>query len=219
LGKLNWLVRGTRPDPAFVVHKLSQYCHQPYQKHWAGVRRIFRYLKYAQGLAICYGQGTACLHGYSDADFAADPQDRKSTMGYAFLLGGATVTWASRKQQSISTSTTEAEYVGLCNAGKEAVWIQNLLQHVGRKEYAGETQAILLYGDNQGAIRLAANPEFHARSKHIDVQYHYIRELVENDTVKLEYIQTSEMAADCLTKPLKRVQHQVNLKMLGMVEG
>jgi hypothetical protein len=76
-----------------------------------------------------------------------------------------------------------------------------------------------LYGDNQGALRLVTNPEFHARLKHIDVQYHYIRELVENDTVKLEYIQTSEMAADCLTKPLKRVQYQVNLNMLGMVEG
>jgi hypothetical protein len=91
------------------------------------MRRVNRYLKYAQRLAICYGQETACLHGYLDADFAVDPQDRKSIIEYAFLLGGATVTWASQKQQLISTSTTEAEYVGLCNAGKEAVWIQNLL--------------------------------------------------------------------------------------------
>jgi hypothetical protein len=114
--------------------------------------------------------------------------------------------------------TTEAEYVGLCNAGKEAVWIQNLLQQVGRQGYAGDTQATVLYGDNQGALRLVANLEFHARSKHIDVQYHYIRELVENGTVKLEYIRTAEMAVDCLTKPLKKAQYQVNLNMLGMVE-
>ena len=159
------------------------------------------------------------LYGYSDSDFASDTTDRRSTMGYAFLLGGAAVTWASRKQQSVSTSTTEAEYVGLCNAAKEAVWIRNLLQYIGRSQYAGKEQATLIYGDNQGALRLVANPEFHAKSKHIDVQYHYVRELLEEGTIRTEYIRTSEMAADCLTKPLKRVQLKANQGALGMIEG
>jgi hypothetical protein len=100
-------------------------------------------------------------------------------MGYIFLLHGAAVTWAARKQQSISTSTTEAEYVGLCNAAKEAVWFRNLFRDLGRGLYAGGEHATRIYSDNQGALRLTGNPEFHARSKHIDVQYYYVRELKE----------------------------------------
>jgi hypothetical protein len=139
-------------------------------------------------------------------------------MGYVYILNGAAVTWAARKQQSISTSTTEAEYVGLCNAAKEAVWLRNLLRAIGRDEYAGGTLAIRILGDNQSALRLVANPEFHSRSKHIDVQYHYTRELVEDGVVSIEYVPTAEMAADCLTKPLKRAQLEANLAAMGLLE-
>jgi hypothetical protein len=218
LGQLNWLVRGTRPDLAFVVHKLSQHCHQPYEKHWTGVRRVFRYLNHSQRLGIRYGPRRSDLIGYSDADYAADTQDRRSTMGYVYTLNGAAVTWAARKQQSIATSTTEAEYVGLCNAAKEAVWIRNLLRGIGRDGYAGGTLAIRILGDNQSALRLVANPEFHSRSKHIDVQYHYTRELVEDGVVSVEYVPTAGMAADCLTKPLKKAQLEANLAAMGLVE-
>ena len=150
VGQLNWLVRGTRPDLAFIVHKLSQHCHQPATKHWTGIQRVFKYLKHTQKLAICYGSDIDSLVGYSDADFAADTRDRRSTMGYVYILNGAAVTWAARKQQSISTSTTEAEYIGLCNAAKEAVWIRNLLQHLGRGRYTGDkrTVCIRILGDN-----------------------------------------------------------------------
>jgi hypothetical protein len=221
LGQLNWLVRGTRPDLAFVVHKLSQFCHQPYVSHWAGVRRVFRYLSYSKHLRLCYAGDSQeiILTGYSDSDYAGDATDRRSTMGYVFLLYGAAVTWAARKQQSISTSTTEAEYVGLCNAAKEAVWLRNLLRDLGRGRYTGEEHAMRIYSDNQGALRLIGNPEFHSRSKHIDVQYHYVRELKEAGTIEVEYIPTEEMAADCLTKPLKRQKLIENLKMVGLYEG
>jgi hypothetical protein len=216
LGELNWLVRGTRADLAFVVHKLSQHCHNPCVRHWKGVQQVFRYLKSSQALTLRYERDSKELLGYSDTDYASDASDRKSTMGYAFVLSGAAVTWASRKQQTVSTSTTEAEYVGLCNAAKEAVWIRNFLRDVGRSEYASGTHATRILGDNQGALRLVANPEFHARSKHIDVQHHYVRELLENNTISVDYIRTSEMAADCLTKPLKKVQLRANLEMLGL---
>jgi hypothetical protein len=136
------------------------------------------------------------LVGYSDTDYAVDAKDRRSTIGYVYILNGATVIWVARKQQSISTSTTEAEYVGLCNAAKEVVWIR---------------------GDNQSALRLVANPEFHSRSKHIDVQYHYTREQVEDGVISVEYIPTAEIAADCLTKPL-RAQLKANLAAMGLVE-
>ena len=137
-------------------------------------------------------------------------------MGYIYILSGGAVTWASRKQQAISTSTTEAEYIGLCNAAKEAVWIRNFLQDIGRRTLTGDTRATRILGDNQGALRLVLNPEFHARSKHIDVQYHYVRELLESNTISVEYIRTSEMAADCLTKPLKQGLLRNNLDILGL---
>jgi hypothetical protein len=218
LGQLNWLVRGTRPDLAFVVHKLSQHCHQPYEGHWTGVKRVFRYLNHSQRLGIRYGPKGGNLIGYSDSDYAADNRDRRSTMGYVYILNNGAVTWAARKQQSISTSTTEAEYVGLCNAAKEAVWIRNLLQGIGRGGYAGGTRAVRILGDNQSALRLVANPEFHSKSKHIDVQYHYTRELMEDGVVSVEYVPTAEMAADCLTKPLKRAQFEANIAAMGLVE-
>ena len=140
-------------------------------------------------------------------------------MGYVFLLGRAAITWASRKQQAIATSTTEAEYVGLCNAAKEAVWIRHFLQDVGCSKYAaGKSQATRILGDNQSALRLTTNPEFHAKSKHIDIQYHYIRELLEDGAIEVDYVQTCEMVADCLTKPLKRVQLKANLDGLGLRE-
>jgi hypothetical protein len=104
IGELNWLVRGTRPDLAFVAHKLSQHCHKPCVWHWKGVQQVFRYLKFSQGFTLCYGQDCEELLGYSDADFASDTSDRRFTMGYTYLLGGAAVTWASRKQQTISYS-------------------------------------------------------------------------------------------------------------------
>jgi len=178
--------------------------------------RVFRYLKYSQTLAIRYGPSTDGLVGYTDTDYAADILDRRSTMGYLFMLSGVAVTWAARKQQSISTSTTEAEYVGICNAAKEAAWLRNLLRHIGCDMYAEHTTRI--YGDNQSALRLVANPEFHSRSKHIDVQYHCVRELVEDGIVSVDYISTVDMIADCLTKPLKRAKLAANLASLGLVE-
>jgi hypothetical protein len=108
--------------------------------------------------------------------------------------------------------------VGLWNAAKEAVWIYTFLQDIRRGEYAGGTRATHILGDNQGALRLVVNPEFHLRLKHIDVQYHYVRELLEDGTITVDYVRTSEMAADCLTKPLKKVQLGLNLEMLGLRE-
>jgi hypothetical protein len=139
-------------------------------------------------------------------------------MGYVYMLNGGAITWATRKQRSVATSTTEAEYIGLCNAAKEIVWLRNLLRNLGREGYALSNKATRIYGDNQSALRLVANPEFHARTKHIDVQYHYVRELMEDGVITVEYIPTSKMAADCLTKPLKEQVFWANLRTLGMEE-
>jgi hypothetical protein len=135
-------------------------------------------------------------------------------MGYIFLLAKGAITWSSKMQRSVSTSTTEAEYHALAYAGKEAVWIRSFLQQLGQ-EPSGPTT---IYGDNQGAIVLVKNPEFHARTKHIDVSAHYIRELAEDEEVTVQYMPTDQMLADCLTKPLKAIQHQRNVEGIGIQE-
>jgi hypothetical protein len=213
LGKLNWLVRACRPDIAFVVQRLSQFSHDPGIKHLGGAQRLLRYLSGTRKYGIKYTgqQAQQTLAGYADSDFAAD-RSCKSTMGYIFILAQGAITWSSKMQRSVSTSTTEAEYHALAYAGKEAVWIRMFLEQLGQ-QLNGPT---IIYGDNQGAIALVENPEFHARTKHIDVSAHYIRELVEDQMVKVQYIPTDQMLADCLTKPLKTVQHQRNLSAIGI---
>ena len=158
------------------------------------------------------------IWGYSDSDYAADIEDRKSTHGYAYLMAGAAISWCSQKQASTSTSTTEAEYVGLCNATKFAAWLTTWLTGANRECFYDDMR-IQLYGDNQSALKLVKNPEFHARTKHIDVQYHYVREALEDGLLDLAYIPTSEMAADIFTKPLQKEKFQYCLFLLGLTQG
>jgi hypothetical protein len=128
--------------------------------------------------------------------------DCRSIYGSVFILLGGPLAWYSRKQRSVSTSTTEAEYVALCYGSKEAVWFRELLKELGFIQFLGGAREIQIYSDNQGYIALAENSEDHARSKHIDIQYHYTRQLVEYGKIKLDYCPTENMLADALTKPL-----------------
>jgi hypothetical protein len=165
------------------------------------VKRIFRYVSQTVSCGICFvRQESVKLIGYSDADWAGDVETRKSRSGYIFLLGGGAVSWQSRLQDVVSLSSAEAEYVAAVDAGKEAVWLGELLRQLG--EEAVHTDLFL---DNQSAIQLAKNPVNHRRSKHIETRYHKIREWVKNEVFDLKYIHTSEMAADFLTKNVNKV--------------
>ena len=212
IGKLNWLARGTRFDIAFTVQRLSQFAHKPGLKHLAAARIVLQYLFSTKYLGIQYNKEVTLI-GYSDADYATH-LSRKSTMGYLFLMGTGAVTWSSRLQRSVSTSTTEAEYHGLAQAGKEVAWIRNFVEQLGIRAYT--TEPILIYGDNEGSLGLVQNPLFHARAKHIDVSVHYVREQHDRKMIQLKYIPTSQMFADCLTKPLKKVQHQNIIREIGL---
>jgi hypothetical protein len=216
VGKLNWLARASRPDISFVIQKLSQFAHKPSVRHLGGARYVLQYLARTADFTIKYSrEELPRLDGYADADYAAD-ETRRSTMGYIFMFAKGPITWSSKLQRSISTSTTEAEYYALAYAGKEAVWIQNLLNQLGYAECS--TGPTSLYSDNEGALALVKNPEFHARTKHIDVSAHYIRELAEDKKVETRHAPTNEMLADILTKPLKRVRHQKNVNQIGLSE-
>ena len=149
---------------------------------------------------------------YSDSDYAACTDDRRSVTGYSVHLGGAAVSWLSTRQRTTAQSTVEAEYMASAEAVKEAVWWRAFLRGLGHKL---DTPTVL-YSDNQGSIALSKNPHSHRRSKHIDVKFHLLREHVEEGTVALQYVNTKDMPADVLTKVLPPLKHRHCAGLLGM---
>lgn len=138
--------------------------------------------------------------------------DRRSTTGYVYLLAGAAIIWNSRRQHTVALSSTEAEYMASTHATKEALWLRSILHEMSLLP-PGPT---LIYGDNQGAIALGKNPEHHQRTKHIDIQYHFVRIHVQRKNVVFDYIVTTSMIADVFTKPLEKVRHQELCTKLGL---
>jgi hypothetical protein len=203
IGSLMWISRGSRFDIQFVVGQLSQHCNSPTVRHWNAVIRVIRYLKGTIDYTTEYRKDEdSSLRGYCDADYAGDTDDRKSVSGHIFILGGGPVTWTSIKQRCVATSTTESEYIALSEACKQGQWIRGLLISLQRTGYLRRNLAIPINSDNQGCIALAKDPVSHSRTKHIDVRYHYIRELVSFDKTVVGYVPTEDNIADVLTKPL-----------------
>ena len=153
------------------------------------------------------------LIGYADSNYAGDPEDRKSVMGNCFFIHGAIVSWCSKKQRTVSTSTTEAEYIALGHAARESVWIRRFLNEL---EVAEPIGACTILGDNETSIILTKNAESQARTKHIDVQHHYIRELVVDKEVIAEWICSASMLADGFTKALRVDNFRRHRNLLGM---
>ena len=199
------VLKGSYLDITYVIRQLSQHCNEPTIRHWNAVLRVFRYLKGTINYSISYGTGERegpKLQGYSDADYAGDIVDRRSTSGHLYLLNNGPVTWNSTKQRCIATSTIESEYISLSEASKQGQWIRALLKELQRTQYLTSTLATPIFSDNQGCIALAGDPVAHSRTKHIDVRYHYIRELVAYNKAIIDYVLTEEMVVDMLTKPL-----------------
>lgn len=199
LGSLMYLSVCTRPDISATISHLSQFMTQPKTCHLTALKRVLRYLKATinMGLEFKKGQGLT-LVGYSDSDWANEVTERRSMSGYVFLLEGTAITWSATRQKTIALSTVEAEYMSQCEAGREATWLRRFLKELG----FDVNSPTIIHCDNQGAIALAGNPIHHRRTKHIDVRYHYIRKLVEEGEVRLQYLETEKMVADFLTKPM-----------------
>ncbi len=139
------------------------------------------------------------LYGYSDSDWNGDIDTSRSTTGYSFLLAGGSITWNSRLQRSVSLSSTEAEYMAMCAAAQEMLYLKQLLLELLQEQNSGP---IILYEDNQGCMALAERPAFQPRTRHIRMRYHFVRELIEEREFVIEYCPTSDMAADIFTKAL-----------------
>jgi hypothetical protein len=214
IGCLIFLARSTRPDIAYATSKLAQFVTYHDETHWKAAKSILRYLRGTTNLGLRYLAGTdVTLTGYTDSDYAADKIERKSTSGFAFLLNQSLITWSSQKQPVVALSSTEAEYVALAAGAKEAVWLRQFCAELGFEQKA-PTRILV---DNQSSIKLANNPEFHNRSKHIDVRYHFTRTLVEEKKIDLAFVPTTEQLADGLTKPLLKTKHENMRTNMGMV--
>jgi hypothetical protein len=219
VGCLMYLMVATRPDLAAAVGVLSQFAADPCPTHWQALKRVFRYLQATPTLGLVFGKcddefDDRALHGYSDADWAGDHDSRRSTSGYVFMLNGGCVSWRSKKQRSVALSSTEAEYMALSEATQEAVWLKAFVRELGE---LSDGDSILVLEDNQGSIALAKNPEFHKRTKHIDIRYHFVREKVESGQVALQYCPTQDMLADIMTKPIAAPQFAALRTKLGII--
>ena len=215
IGSLMYLMIGSRPDIAYAVGKLARFCENPKMKHWIAVKRVLRYVKGTSKMGLCYnGLNPEKVVGYTDSDWAGDVSDRKSTSAYVFMMAGAAVTWNSTKQTIIATSSCEAEYVAMSATSKEAIWLTRLLKDFPVKNYL--EKGMIVRADSQSAMKLAANESINRRNKHIDITYHFVREVTSNGQVTLTYVPTSNMIADMLTKPLGRVKFEKLRSMIGL---
>jgi hypothetical protein len=201
IGSLNYAAIATRPDLSLAVGLLSQHMVNPGKDHWSGIKRVLRYVKGTVDFGLRFeASNDFSLHGYSDADWAGCTETRKSTSGQLFRIGNCSISWRSRKQSIVALSTTEAEYVAMCESAQEAVWLRVLLNDIG----FSQDSPTVIFEDNQGAIALSQNPKDHSRTKHIDIKYHYIREKVAEKQLEIQYCATGEMTADTLTKSLPK---------------
>jgi hypothetical protein len=188
-----------RPDISFVVNKVCQLLHSPTMVHWVVVKQILRYIKYIARLGLKIANSRSLLvNGFSDADWAGSLDDQRSTDGYAIFLGTNLVSWSARKQNTVSRSSTEEEYKSVANATVEIMWIQTLMHEI----QVSCPFTAKLWCDNIGAKYLSANPIFHARTKHIEVDYHFIRERVARKLLKIDFVSSRDQVADGFTKPL-----------------
>ena len=229
IGSLLWLVAGTRADIAFAVQTCAKFSCKPHMKHWKAVLRIFRYLHRTINYGLAFRSSpyvlpdqkifkscttptftlenhpdmNSTIEGFSDSDWGRDPDTRRSVSGYLMFLNGSLISWGSRRQQSVALSSMEAEYMALCLATQEAVWLIEIMKNLKFVQHS----PIIIHEDNQACIDFSNHNVHHAKSKHIQQRYHYTREVIKKGDIKLAYIPTSENPADIMTKPLTPHNH------------
>ncbi|KAG8479822.1 hypothetical protein CXB51_029312 [Gossypium anomalum] len=215
VGSLMYAIACTRPDTSQAVGVVSRYMHDPGKGHWQAVKWILRYLRKTEDAGLVFEQDEALgqfVVGYVDSDFAGDLDKRRSTTGYLFTLAKAPVSWKSTLQSTVAISTTEAEYMAVTKAVKDAIWLNGLLEDLGVVQ-----SHISLYCDSQSAIHLAKNQVYHSRTKHIDVRYHFVREVFEKGKILLQKIPTADNPADMMTKVVTTIKFNHCLNLINIL--
>ncbi|RVX04761.1 Retrovirus-related Pol polyprotein from transposon RE1 [Vitis vinifera] len=212
-GALQYLMI-TRPDLSFSVNSICQFMHAPTEDHFRALKRILRYVKGTahHGLQL-HKQSTRDLLGYSDADWAGCPDTRRSTTGYAIFFGANLISWSSKKQSTVSRSSAEAEYRSLAVATADIAWIIQLLRDL----HVTLSVPPKILCDNQSAIFMAVNPVTRPRSKHIAIDYHFVRELVDKGTLKIDFVPSHLQLADSLTKGATKPQFYIFRSKLSVL--
>ncbi|CAK9820237.1 Retrovirus-related Pol polyprotein from transposon TNT 1-94 [Anthophora quadrimaculata] len=203
IGSLLFAARICRPDIEFAVNYASQFlsCYDNIQ--WQAVKKIMRYLNGTRDYGIVYGNSGSSLDisGFTDADYAGCIRTRRSRSGFVFILNGGPISWSSQLQKVVALSTAESEYIALAHGVKDAIWLRHMLN-----ELDVVCNIVPVFVDNQAAIKIAGNSENHKRSKHIDVKYHFTRDVVNRGEIEIKYVQSKEQLADIFTKPLQKQQ-------------
>ena len=215
LRELQYIANATRPDITYAVNRLASYTANPSMQHMIALKQILCYLSGTRTHSIMYKalpESKEFFLGYADAAYGNTDKGRLTT-SYVFLAGDGAITWCSRKQISTALSSTEAEYVVLSKASCEACWLRNLYSKLRLLHAEVPT---LIREDNDGSIAMAKNPQFHKHSKHIDIRWHWVRELVEEGTVNIEDCRDPEQTANVLTKALPRQKHNMHVAEMGL---
>ncbi|KAM3381937.1 hypothetical protein P3S68_007510 [Capsicum galapagoense] len=211
VGSLMYAMVCTRPDIAHVVGFVSRFLSNSGREHWNDVKWIMRYLCGTSSRSLCFGTGKPSLCGYTDLDMAGDVDTRKSTSGYLVTFAGGVVSWQSRLQKYVALSTTEAELIVVVEACKELLWMKRFLG-----ELSCAQERYVIHCDSQSAIHLGKNSIFYGRSKHIDVRYHWIRDVLDSKLLELEKIHTDDNGSDMMTKALPRGKFEDFCMIVGM---
>jgi len=212
---LQFLANATRPDIAFTISWLLSYTANPTMQHISALKRVLHYLSGTRSYNITYNNILGYPNyflGYADASFA-NTDDLKSITRYVFMMAGGAITWFSKKQSITAMSTTEAKYIALSEAAREDRWLRNLFSELG----FAQSLLTIIQGNNKGSIAISKNLQFHKRSKHIELQYHSIREQVQKGEIIVESCRTNNQTADMLTKPLACAKHKQHTAGMGLV--
>lgn len=214
IGCLMYVMLTSRPDLSVSVNYLSRFQNCATDSHWIHLKRILRYLKKTENIELLYdGKTDDILFGYSDADWGNDVDDRKSLSGFLIKVFGCTVSWVTKKQPTVSLSSTEAEYVALCVTSCEVLFVKKLLEDLN----IFIDSAIPIFEDNMSCITIAEEPKEHQRMKHIDIKYNFVRDLVKNGILQILYKPSKDQVADFFTKSLPKILFEKFRNIIGFI--